>query len=516
MPGKKLSLDEKKLLAFWEMPLEKTFLTTLRSISIDSETGLRGITGLFVPFRYPVTAICGNNGAGKSTVLALCALAHHSPPDWFVHRGNPGKKRNFGDRSYYTFSDFFVNGRGERTPNDIEITWRYIQNKKQLKIEFKNKTGRWDHYSRRPEREVDFLSLARIIPAYEMSTVLNTFKDPGVQYDRSALDDFFLQRLSFIMGKEYKSAEVQRSRNYTFQQCDAGGAYTAFNMGGGEYCVIELLHLLQRIPQGGMLVVEEIEAGLHPQAQIRLAESLIQICLKKYIQIICSTHSEIFLDALPRQARLIIKKAGDEHIVYDSPSTRFAMYEMTGKFHPELVIYCEDVFAKILIEEALFDEKLRLRVNICDVGDTVTVIRQGVSHIRSGFRMNSLCVLDGDCKDNDVKKWINSETGGQKKFEPNYIFLPSDGMAPEKWILEQLKHEAYQNEFTTQFNCSLSDAKNHLEAIKTGLDHHKMVYILHQRTNLDEMDCLHRVIRSVAPRHPQLDGLRDKVSTLLD
>jgi predicted ATPase len=514
MPGKHLNDYEKKLLKRWENPPADSNRPTLRSIEISGKTGLRGINALIVRFRYPITAICGNNGVGKSTILALSALAHHSPSGWFVHWGNPGIKRSSGDRTYYTFSDFFVYGKDENSSTDVSITWRYFQNNKELSTCF-IKGKHWGPYTKRPIREVDFLPLARILPAYEMSGVRAVFQNPKERIENTSLGPESLKYLSFIMGKEYIQAEILKSKRYTFQRCNTNIAYTAFNMGGGECCLIALLNLLQRMPRGGLLVVEEIEAGLHPQAQTRLAQILIEICQKKFIQIICTTHSETFLDALPRQARLVLKKSGDEHSISESPSTRLAIYEMTGEFQPELIIYCEDSFAATLIREAL-PEKLRLRVTIRSVGSDVTVIRQGVAHFRSGFKMKSLCVLDGDCTDSKIKNWIISENDRSDNFTPDYLMLPGDGLVPERWIIAQFEHKDYQIEFSKQFNCSINDVQAHLEAMNVGLDHHDIGFILHRRINLDKNDCISRIIRAVAPRHPQLDGLRDRVKELLD
>ena len=119
--------------------------------------------------------------------------------------------------------------------------------------------------------------------------------------------------------------------------------------------MIALLHLMQRMPNSGLLVIEELEAGLHPQAQVRLVEALVDISLRKHIQVICSTHSEIVLDRLPREARLLIRRSGNEHSTTEFPSTRFALYEMSGTTQPELAVYCEDNVARVMIQEALAD-----------------------------------------------------------------------------------------------------------------------------------------------------------------
>lgn len=514
MPGRRLNDNERHLLGFWQNPPQNLQRPLLRSIEISGGTGLRGINGLVLPFRYPLTAICGGNGAGKSTILALSALAFHTPPGWFVHRGNTEGNKGCGDRTYYTFSDFFISGATETPADGVSITWRYsLGRDNDSSITFTKGRG-WGRYSRRPIREVDFLPLGRILPAYEMAGVRSTFLKPECEHNTASLTPEFRQLLSYILGKEYGFAEIQQTRRYSIQRCEAGAIYTGFNMGGGEACIIDLLHLLQRMPRGGILVIEEIEAGLHPEAQTKLADVLVRLCLQKQLQIICSTHSQIFIDSLPRQARLLIKKSGGEHSLFENPSTRFAMHEMTGEAQPELIIYCEDKVAAILIGEAL-PLHLRSRIKVQDIGSDATVIRQGVSHIRSGFPMRSLCVLDGDCEDTDVERWIRSECGDRRDITPEFVVLPGDGLPPEKWVVEQLRHLAYQTTFAACFGCSVPEARAHAEALQVGLEHHDLGYVLHRRTNLDDNDCIQRTMRAVAPRHPQLDLLREKVERLL-
>ncbi len=516
MPGKHLSGNEVSLLNYWRRLSANTTPTPfLQSIEVDGGTGLRGINGLIVPFRYPITAICGNNGVGKTTILALAALGFHSPAGWFVHRGNTVPARRTGDKASYTFSDYFLRGPGEIIPQGVSITWRYYQAGRQLSLTFRKTLKQWGRYRNRPERHVDFLPLARILSGCEISGVRSTFKalPPGVE--RTALSRAYRDYLSFIMGKPYTQAEIQKSLKYSFARCEADSEYTAFNMGGGESCMVALIYSLQRMPDGGLIVIEEIEAGLHPQAQQRLAEVLVSVCRKKRLQIICSTHSNIFLDALPKQARLLIKKSGMNHFAVEGPSTRYAMYEMTGQFQPELMIYCEDEVAKCLVEKAL-PERLRLRVEVRPIGNNNAVIRQGISHDRSGFSMDYICVLDGDCTEGKIREWIESERGERADIDPPYIVLPGDGLPPEKWITEQLKLEPYRNEFARQFGCSIADAQAHIQALEVELNHHDIGYALHQRTNIDTSDCIKYTTASVAPLHPQLDELRQRIEKMLD
>lgn len=517
MPGTNLSKDEQRLLDLWQNPPKQVTRPTLRAIEVFGTPGLRGIESIYVPFRYPITAICGANGAGKSTILALAALAHHSPPNWKVHWGSTQPQRAAeGGRTFYRFPDFFVQGDGDSSADGVAITWRFHFKEQEITHSAtKTKRGGWGRYEARPEREVDFLPLGRIVPAHEMTGVRTNFVQPSSALSRTPLGADALKALGYILGREYTEAEFQSSKRWSFQQCRTTVPYSAFNMGGGESCVIALLYLLQRMPRGGLLIVEEIDAALHSQAQVRLAEVLIQHCLKKQIQVICSTHSEVFIDALPRVARLLVKRTGEGHVVYESPSTRFAVYEMMGSVQPELAIYCEDSAASVLIEEAL-PQNLRSRVKILDVGSWVTVVRQGVSHLRGQMPAQVLCVLDGDVSETDILQAIKSECSPRADCDLPTLILPGDSLPPEKWVLQQLEHEPYITDFATRFSCSTADAKAHVTSLRAQLDHHDIGFALHQRTGIDRKDCLRRTMGAVAPRHPLMDVLRERVKGLLD
>lgn len=515
MPGIKLSNYEKQLDRLWRQPPKELKRSSLRSIEISGGSGLRGLDGVLVPFRYPLTVLCGPNSVGKSTVLALATLSCHSPQGWFVHWGNAQPHRTKGDRTYYTFSDFFIRCHNEQSMNGATVTWRFLDNDREISKTFTKSKRGWGRYADRPEREVYYLPLSRLIPSYEMTGVRSTFSKENIsKIKKHPLNVDFCAKLSYIMARNYRQADFQRSGRWVFQNCESDIFYTAFNMGGGESCIIAMLYLLQRLPPGGLLVVEEIEVGLHPEAQVRLAEILVDICLKRRVQIICTSHSEVFIDALPRQARVLIRRSGYGHLVHPAPSTRFASSEMSGRVFPELNIYCEDSTAATLIEESL-SQAMRARVLIHAVGSDATVIRHGVCDLRCRRRMRSLCVLDGDCTKVKINRWLKSETGDQK-FAPEYIILPGEGNPPEKWLTEQLRHSIYESKFAEYLGCSIGDARRHIQVLGVELDHHSLGFILHQRTGKAPDHCRRQAMAAVAPRHPQLELLRTRISDMLE
>jgi hypothetical protein len=78
-----------------------------------------------------------------------------------------------------------------------------------------------------------------------------------------------------------------------------------------------------------------------------------------------------------------------------------------------------------------------------------------------------------------------------------------------------LQHAPYDLAFAERLGCSIGDAQRHVQALCIELDHHNLGYVLNERTGLGADDCLRRVMSAVAPRHPQMEDLRARVTAML-
>ncbi|MGZ5051698.1 MAG: AAA family ATPase [Methylobacter sp.] len=70
-----LSKEVRRLAAKWQ---RGDFPKHLEWIELD---GLRGWSGQIVDFGFPIVAICGENGAGKSTIIQAAASIYDSSSD---------------------------------------------------------------------------------------------------------------------------------------------------------------------------------------------------------------------------------------------------------------------------------------------------------------------------------------------------------------------------------------------------------------------------------------------------
>lgn len=144
------------------------------------------------------------------------------------------------------------------------------------------------------------MGINRIVPPSE-SNVHKNYKRLFTDEDiKQTLATKIADHMSKIFGHPYKNMTLQVHNTYRLFQVERNHiSYSGFNMGAGENAVLQLLIELYTIGTGGLLVIDELELGLHIEAQIALIHELKEICKDQKCQIVCSTHSEYILDALP-------------------------------------------------------------------------------------------------------------------------------------------------------------------------------------------------------------------------
>ena len=517
MPGTHLNDTERDLMKWWNNEKGPTY-PSLRKLSIEGNPGIRGIKKLNVDFKYPLTVICGRNGSGKSTILALAALGFHSPKGHFPLNATHHPKGN-RDLTWYTFSDFFFKGPEDPDITGIKITWEY-NGADRLPIE--KKSDKWMHYDRRPRRPVNYLGAIRSIPAIELPVLRSHFGGKKKIESTEPLNESYCRRFSDIMRRTYDSVAVLRSSAYSIRKCRSGGnSSSSFNMGSGEDILIDILHLFQESKNNSLIIIEEIEIGLHPEALIRLAKHLQEIILEKKLQVIISTHSNYFIDNVPRLSRILIQREGDEREVRYEPTTRFAMGIMSGRADPELNVYCEDNVAAVLIEQALPGSLLK-RTNIIPVGSDSQLVSQATFHLKAKLGRHILIIWDGEVSKEATEQWIKDakkntpEIYSMKWERLNWTYIPG-GIPPDKWIIKELKCEKGYQLLSDELRISPQEAEDEIERL-CGLDeHHSIGFELKQSMNItseEPIKILARCLRKLD--HNPLEPIRIAVQSVLN
>lgn len=500
MPGSRLTKTERRLRDWWQSPTAKFIYPTLRKLEVRGDSGIRGIRDLSLSFDYPVTVICGQNGSGKTTILSLASLAYHPPAG---HHSRNARRKREKDRSHYTFSDFFYKGPDDPDILGVEITWGFSN---LADVVIRKQTAKWMQYERRPERPVHYLGVSRCIPAIEQNVLRGHFKSK-MKKPSANLNEKNLGRLSRIMGRSYTSVSESSSQNYRLRSCSSENNYSSFNMGAGEDILTELFLQLQETPDGSLIVVEEIEIGLHPRALTLLAAEIQEICFEKKLQIIISTHSADFIDALPREARVLIRRQGNFHNVLPSPTTRLAISSMSERNEAELIVYCEDVIASEIIRHSVRSDVLR-RLNIVPVGSDSQLASQAYAHIVSGNLQHILIFWDGDVAVPQCEKFLDQALSRTRLSEIDaqrisWARLPGEA-PPEKWMLSTLSENEWQGApaLADELKVGEYEAIEILKMLKTLDEHHSLTRVLAHEFSMDESEaarCLIRAFLNVSP-----------------
>lgn len=483
---------------------------------------LRGINSLDMHFDYPITAIAGKNGAGKSTILALACCAYHNQKNGFRL---PKRKL-----PYYTFSDFFIQHTEEVPPQGVDIRYG-IAHDKWRKTEtlpdgigvayqrrWKSQGGKWNDYGDRVKRNVVFLGIERIVPHAERSqsrSYSRAFKDTQPTGWENKVKD----AVGYVLGKSYDQFRYLRHSKYSLPIVKIGSTvYSGFNMGAGENTLFEIFSTIYSCGEGALLVMDEVELGLHAEAQKKFISKLKDVCLETHTQVICTTHSKEIFDCLPYDARYFVECVNGKTRITDSISSDFAFAKMAAIPGHELDILVEDEVAKTLLQSTL-PAQVRSRVVITVIGSATALARQLAAIYVRGEERPTLAVFDGDQRtkennnrthaekmaevvSNDFSNWYNSRIA----------YLPGDTW-PELWLVQK---SANCLDSISKLTSSEPDVIAGVLEYGLQAGKHNEFYEISMNLGLDEKTCLQLFATSVCQEHSvDFEPIVSKVAGLL-
>jgi len=345
--------------------------------------GLRGWDRQRLDFRFPLTALVGENGSGKSTVLQAVASVFRAPQ---------------GTRSYY--ASVFCPSTAWEDVSGVVLRYSVRQGNDTIVGSVRKPTARWRGNPDRPVRHVQYIDLRRTQPLIAKVGYSKLTKSGVHEVEVRDFDDDQLQRLSSVLGRRYATAghsrtNVDQRRWVPVTETD-GRKYSGFHQGAGETAVVDLLRV--PVPDTALVLIDEIETSLHPRAQRRLIRDLASLARRKQLQVILTTHSPYVLEELPPQARMQILLSSGGREVVTGVSAEFAMTRMDVEPHPELEIYVEDEMSKLWLVEIVARHcpgDLR-RIEITPYGSAQVGKALGSMVAQARFARPTLVLLDGD------------------------------------------------------------------------------------------------------------------------
>lgn len=342
---------------------------------------VRGWEGQKIEFPFPIVAIVGENGSGKSTILQGAASVYKSPS---------------GSRGFA--SDYFPDTVWDAL-RDVNIKFSYKEGGTSYIKSIRKPTDRWRGNPERPSRNVEYIDLSRIQPVSARTGYRRLANPSLTETESDSFTTNVLSRVSQIIGTKYESARMALTNADSKRKVPVlgkeGVIYSGFHQGAGEITVTELLQVEPN--QYSILLIDEIESSLHPRAQRRLIRDLAEKCRLLNLQIILTTHSPYILEELPLEARLYIIN-GQSKTIVRGVSPEFAMTMMDDEIHPECEVYIEDERAAILLKEILikYNKELVHRCKFIPFGAASVGHALGQMVNENKFPRPSCVFLDGD------------------------------------------------------------------------------------------------------------------------
>ena len=228
-------------------------------------------------------------------------------------------------------------------------------------------------------------------------------------------------------------------KSLLFAKQNTGAAYSELHMAAGERAILWLSRELAQL-RGALVLIDEVEAGLHPWVQQLLMLQLQQLALRNDLQIIVTSHSPVVLDSVPPNGRIFLERGEDGQVTLSPPYRDIIQNALYGRAHDTLNLLCEDDTAEGILNGIL--DKLipseRIRRESIRVGRNAGAdeFPMHAAAFRK-FRLleNFVFVLDGDQRPSDVSRRIR-ESGGNTPV--TILYLPSD-QAPEVWVWRRLQ-----------------------------------------------------------------------------
>ena len=425
--------------------------------------GIRGIDDVRIKFDYPVSVIAGGNASGKSTVLFAAACAYKVPragvKDFVPSTLFPDYRPKVGPR--------------EDPKQEIVIEFDYSTPAGRRSMRWRRSKG-WNRSflgrknATQPERPVYLRTLSNLSNPSEVRGVLSMSRLSSAPRESPLTASqiaFAQQILPFRYAEVVNLSGGSGTKNLLFAAQERGAEYSELHMAAGERAILRLSREIAQL-EGALVLIDEVEAGLHPWVQQLLMLQLQQLALRNDLQVVVTTHSPVVLDSVPAHGRIFLER-DDTGQVGVRPAYRDVVQNaLYGRSGDALSLLCEDsaaesilqgVFDVLLPREGIRRESVRVGR---DTGANEFPMH-ATAFRKFGQIQNFVFVLDGDKRGTDLERRIRDRAGS----DVPVFFLPGDE-APEIWIWNTLRGNV--GEGATELGLDsddLAERMNRLDAI---------------------------------------------------
>jgi hypothetical protein len=451
----------RKLSGLWSNNYNKEIY--LKSVSIQDGAPLRGVKDSSLNFEFPVSVICGANGAGKTTFLSLSLLGFHAKERPLV------PLRNI---EYFDFNYFFRSAVDDKPDGGVRVNWRYTDGSEDC---IEKGEQRWMRYirnsgePRRPIRGTEFVGISRMMPAFEKRNYHSYFANKKSFKEREHVANL-KQYLSYVMSKVYSAvSELTHANSSGIHSLQSyNNTHTSFNAGAGEECLSYIIGTLLKCPEGSIVAIEEVEIGLHPSTLPKLVDVILEIALLRKLQVIITSHSSEFLRSVPKEGLVLAERFDDCVEFVNQPNVEYAIRRIGGDHRPAASIVCEDAIASKIIS-AVMPAKLRSVCPVVGFGGKDQLIDKAETVKKYAPTARIIIVWDGEVPERYI----------QEAKQKGFIGCRLPGKEePENYLVSKLKTKIGKDFLRDQYELSQGELYSLMQSLDAVTDPHDYKYVL--------------------------------------
>lgn len=360
--------------------------------------------GTKVDFAFPLTVLVGANGSGKSSILH----ALYGAPDkyslkdfWFSTELDPileGKGHGVSRFIYAHWNSHigdFVETRKARVrsgarldywePTKIVVSdgmkplppgspvgaasdrWMPVE-RAVVHINFKAEISAFDRFfyfetgqTKEDKHKAMLREARRLKHVIDNSHTSYSLWNRERVFENRLLSAEELECVRHILGHDYVSATMVRHTLYPgYRGQDISVLferptlkYSEAFAGSGEVAVVSSVVKLLAADPGSLVLLDEPETSLHPGAQRRFLQFLLDCIVRRKMQIVISTHSPEFVDELPDHAIKVLEITPTGRVTVANGSSSLVAFNRLGAKAPGRIrVIVEDELARKVVEIA--------------------------------------------------------------------------------------------------------------------------------------------------------------------
>ncbi|MDN8570650.1 AAA family ATPase [Enterobacter hormaechei] len=444
-------------------------ITKLNKLQVIKFRGLKDVN---IEFGSKLTVICGKNGTSKSTILGIVAQI-------FSFSRDQSKKpvtvltnyKTLTNRSFKSaFNEHFRLSEKYDTAGSMDVKislydanvnkhldkltlglYGYKDRVKARPIVRGNDGITGANQSRNVTHPVIYLSLARLLPI----TLRTDYATRDVQYISDNSEEIRVMNNQLLLKttgstvtatKGVIDSMVVHSDNYDHESVSVGED----NVGQIIQAIFSFKRLKETYPDyhGGILLIDEADAGLFPAAQYELIKILTKAAKQYDLQIIMTSHSPLIIEDIYNRSKQDDKSFKTIYLTdtYGDIKTRnnLSWPDINADLHvqtvkidedlnlPKANVYFEDREGFDFFKQLIIDRKINKIINpLGNINISCSAILDLMARKIPEFTSKSLIVLDGDVA-ND-----NGDNAKKAKKEKNLCLLPHT-LPPDQIIFEFL------------------------------------------------------------------------------